>query len=148
MMRDERGTTMVEVGLVLAVLAILAAAVAPAVSGALDAVRVDAAAADVRAGLHLARMAARTRLLPHALQLAPDGRAWTVVEDPAGEARVVHGPSSLPGGVVAEANATIQFSPKGFAVPFGTITVRHGSEARRLIVNLLGRVRFAVGEAP
>jgi type II secretory pathway pseudopilin PulG len=140
--------TLVELGVVLAVVAVTSAAVAPAVSGGLAAVRVQAATADVRSGLHLARMGARVRLLPHALRLAPDGRSWSVIEDPAGEARVVHGPTELPAGVVATANATVQFSAKGFATPFGTITLRQDQEARRLIVNLLGRVRMAMGEGP
>ena len=91
--RGERGMTLVELGLVLAVVAVTGAVVTPVVSGGLAAVRVQAATADVRSGLHLARMNARVRLLPHALRLAPDGRSWSVIEDPAGEARVVHGPT-------------------------------------------------------
>jgi hypothetical protein len=49
---------------------------------------------------------------------------------------------------MATSNVTIQFSPKGFAVPAGTITIRSGGETRRIVVNLLGRARIADGEAP
>jgi hypothetical protein len=79
----------------------------------------------------------------HALVIEPDGRGFRIVEDPGGRAVTVAGPSALPDGAVASANTTIRFSPKGFAVPFGTVTVRAGADVRRVIVNLLGRVRVA-----
>jgi Tfp pilus assembly protein FimT len=62
---------------------------------------------------------------------------WLVIE-----------PSALVDGVVSSGNTTIRFSPKGFAVPFGTLTVRAGGEVRRVIINILGRVRIATGEPP
>ena len=82
------------------------------------------------------------------LVIEADGRGFRVVEDPGGAARTVYGPVILVDAVVAEANTIIRFSPRGFAVPAGTITVRSGGEVRRVIVSLLGRVRIASGEPP
>ena len=58
------------------------------------------------------------------------------------------GPLGLVDGTVVSSNATIHFSPKGFAVPAGTITITSGREVRRLVVNILGRVRIASGPPP
>jgi hypothetical protein len=57
----------------------------------------------------------------------------------------VFGPVDLGPDVVASSNVTIRFSARGFAVPAGTITVRSGPVTRRVIVNLIGRVRIAPG---
>jgi hypothetical protein len=84
----------------------------------------------------------------HALFIEPDGRGFRLVADPGGSAETVDGPHHLVDGTVATSNVTIQFSPKGFAVPAGTITIRSGEETRRIVVNLLGRARIAIGEPP
>ncbi len=55
-------------------------------------------------------------------------------------------PSLLVDGAVASGHTTIRFSPKGFAVPFGTITLRSERETRRLVVNILGRIRMDYGK--
>ena len=84
----------------------------------------------------------------HALVLEPDGGGFRIVADPGGDAQTVEGPHRLVDGAVATSNVTIQFSPKGFAVPAGTITIRSGGETRRIVVSLLGRARVAAGEDP
>lgn len=147
-MGEERGVTLVELIAGLAILALAIGLGAPILGGALSALRVHGATADLYGAIHLAKSRARTTGVMHALVLEPDGRAFRIVEDPAGVERTVIGPSSLVEGVIATSNATIRFSPKGFAVPFGTITVRSDGEVRRLIVNILGRVRVASGEPP
>ncbi|HSE96395.1 MAG TPA: GspH/FimT family protein [Methylomirabilota bacterium] len=147
-MRNQQGMTALEVLLVLAVLALGAGAATPSLSGALGGVRVHGAAADLYGAAHLTRSYAWATGQMHALVIGADGRTFRVVEDPGGAARTVYGPAVLVDAVVAEANTTIRFSPRGFAVPAGTITVRSGGEVRRVIVSLLGRVRIASGEAP
>jgi Tfp pilus assembly protein FimT len=142
-MRGERGATLVELMTVLAVLATGVGLVLPSLGALLPALRLHGAAAEVHAAVHLARGRARATGVMHALVVEPGGRALRVVEDPTGAARTVAGPVALVGGVVASANTTIRFSPKGFAVPFGTITVVSEDRVRYVIVNLLGRVRVA-----
>jgi prepilin-type N-terminal cleavage/methylation domain-containing protein len=144
----ERGVTLVELATVLAVLAVGAGLIAPEAGRALSSYHATGAARDLYGALHLTRTRARTTGVMHALVVERDGRTVRIVEDPTGDARTVVGPWRLLEGVVASGNTTIRFSPKGFAVPFGTITVRAGDETRRLVVNLLGRVRMDDGRIP
>jgi prepilin-type N-terminal cleavage/methylation domain-containing protein len=143
MRRTQRGITLVEVVLVLLVLGILMGAAVPTVGAALDGFRATGAAADLYAAVYLTKARARATGVTHALVLEPDGRGFRVVADPAGAAQTVEGPHPLVDGAVAANNVTIQFSSKGFAVPAGTITIRSAGETRRLVVNILGRVRIA-----
>jgi hypothetical protein len=99
------------------------------------------------AAIHLTRGLARASGVVHALVVEGGGLAYRIVEDPGGRSRTVVGPEPILDGVVVSGNTTIRFSPKGFAVPFGTITVRAGEETRRLVVNILGRVRVDSGPA-
>lgn len=141
-MRSERGFTLVELGIVLAVMAVGVGLTAPELGRVVPMLRVQSAAQDLYGAVHLTKSRARATGVMHALVIEPEGRAFRVVEDPAGAARTVVGPTTLVDGVVVSGNTTIRFSPKGFAVPFGTITVRSGSEVRRVVVNILGRVRM------
>jgi prepilin-type N-terminal cleavage/methylation domain-containing protein len=145
-----RGVTLVELAVVLAILGAGIGAAVPTVSRALDRYRVVGAASDLYGALHLTRARARQTGVMHALVIdPPDGQTFRIVEDPTGEARTVAGPRTLVGGVAVSGNTTIRFSPKGFAVPFGTITVRGtDGEVRRLVVNILGRVRVEDGLPP
>jgi Tfp pilus assembly protein FimT len=140
--------TLAEVVAALLVLALLAGVAAPGVNAALEGYRAGGAVAELYGAVHLTRARARTAGVMHALVLDPAGRTFRVVEDPGGTARTVEGPHRLVDGAIATSNAVIRFSPKGFAVPAGTITVRSGGETRRLVVNLLGRIRIALGEDP
>jgi prepilin-type N-terminal cleavage/methylation domain-containing protein len=144
-----RGVTLVELAVVLAILGAGIGVAVPAVGRVLDRYRVVGAAGDLYGALHLTRARARQTGVMHALVIDPDGRTFRVVEDPTGEARTVGAPRALVDGVAVSGNTTIRFSPKGFAVPFGTITVRStDGEVRRLVVNILGRVRVEDGPPP
>jgi type II secretory pathway pseudopilin PulG len=135
--------TIVELVVVLGLLALGVAGSVPTAGGIVTRLRVEGAVADLYAAIHLTRARARATGVMHALE--PDGRTFRIEEDPAGAPRTVVGPLRLIEGVSATGNVTLRFSPKGFAVPFGTITVRAGPETRRLVVNILGRVRVATG---
>ena len=144
----QRGVTLVEVVVVLAVLGILMAGAVPTVGAALEGYRAGGATADLYAAVHLTKARARAQGVTHALVLERDGQGFRIVADPHGGAQTVEGPHRLVDGAVATNNITIQFSPKGFAVPAGTITIRSGGETRRIVVNILGRARIADGEVP
>jgi prepilin-type N-terminal cleavage/methylation domain-containing protein len=143
---EARGVTLVELAVVLAILGVGIGVTVPAVGRALDRYRVVGAASDLYGALHLTRARARQTGVMHALVIDRDGRTFRIVEDPTGQARTVAGPRTLVDGVAVSGNTTIRFSPKGFAVPFGTITVRADDEVRRLVVNILGRVRVEDGK--
>jgi type IV fimbrial biogenesis protein FimT len=144
----QRGVTLVEVMVVLLILGIMIGVSVPTVGTALEAYRATGATADLYAAVHLTKARARSSGVTHALVLEPDGQGFRIVADPDGEARTVEGPHRLVDDAVATSNITIQFSPKGFAVPAGTITIRSGGETRRVVVNLLGRARIDTGENP
>lgn len=146
MRHDARGVTMAELMVVLLVMALLGGIAIPTVGAALDDYRGHGATADLFAAVHLTRARARATGVTHGLLLDAGGRAFRVVADPGGAAETVEGPHGLVDGAVATQNASIRFSPKGFAVPAGTITIRSGSDVRRIVVNLLGRARIAPGE--
>jgi type IV fimbrial biogenesis protein FimT len=145
MRKTQQGITLVEVVVVLLVLGILTGAGVPTVGAALDGFRATGATADLYAAVQLTKARARATGVTHALVLDADGRAFRIVEDPAGAAKTVEGPHPLVEGARATNNVTIQFSSKGFAVPAGTITVRSAGETRRIVVSILGRVRIAIG---
>ncbi len=137
--------TLVELAAVLAAMALVMTSSRVALDGALSGARAAGATQDLYAALHLTKARARATGVMHALVIESGGHAFRIVEDPTGTRRTVLGPEPLGDEVVASGNSTIRFSPKGFAVPFGTITVRTGSETRRLVVNILGRVRIDRG---
>jgi type IV fimbrial biogenesis protein FimT len=148
-MRDRQcGVALVEVVVVLLVVGILMGAAVPTVGAALEAYRAGGATGDLYAAVHLTKARARALGVTHALVLDPDGRGFRIVADPSGTAQTVDGPHRLVDGAVASNNITIQFSPKGFAVPAGTITIRSGGETRRIVVNILGRARVVIGGNP
>lgn len=142
------GVTLVEVAVVLVVVGILIGAVVPTVGAALEGYRAGGATADVYAAVHLTKARARATGVMHALVIEADGQGFRIVADPNGGAQTVDGPHRLVDGAVATSNVEIHLSPKGFAVPAGTITIRSGGETRRIIVNILGRARIATGEGP
>jgi len=144
----QRGVTLIEIVVVLVAVGILIGAVVPTVGAALEGYRATGATADLYAAVHLTKARARASGVMHALVIEPDGQGFRIVADPNGAEQTVDGPHGLVDGAVATSNAEIHFSPKGFAVPAGTITVRSGGETRRIIVNILGRARIATGEAP
>jgi Tfp pilus assembly protein FimT len=145
--RDARGVTLVELATVLAVMALGVGATALALDHVLPGYRAAGTTSTLYAAIHLTRGLARASGVVHALVIESGGLAYRIVEDPGGRPRTVVGPEPILDGVVVSGNATIRFSPKGFAVPFGTITVRAGEETRRLVVNILGRVRVDSGPA-
>jgi len=144
--RAECGVTLVELTVVLAAMALGIGTARVVMDRALPVARVTGATQDLYGAVLLTKARARSTGVMHALVLERGGRAYRIVEDPAGHPRTVAGPQPLVEGVTASGNATIRFSPKGFAVPFGTITVRAGGETRRLVVNILGRVRVESGQ--
>jgi type IV fimbrial biogenesis protein FimT len=144
----QHGLTLVEVAVVLAAIAVLVGSAVPTVGAALEGYRAGGATADLYAAVHLTKARARATGVMHALVIEPDGRGFRIVADPGGAAQTVDGPHRLVDGAVASSNVEIHLSPKGFAVPAGTITVRSGGETRRIIVNILGRARIAAGEDP
>ena len=147
MARNERGVTLVELAAVLSVLVVGIGLAVTTLERTLALLRADGGAQVLYGAIHLTKARARATGVMHALVIERNGRGFRIVENPTRAARTVVGPVRLMPNVRASANTTIRFSPKGFAVPMGTVTVRADTEVRRVIVNIVGRVRIAKGEA-
>ena len=145
-MRSSRGSTLLDLLVALAILSAGIGAVAPLAHRAIAGVRLHGATVELYGAVHATRARARVSSRFCALVIEDGGRAFRIVEDSGGANLTVAGPWRIAEGVVAQSNVTIRFSPKGFAVPFGTITLQsEEGGVRYLVVNILGRVRVAPG---
>jgi type IV fimbrial biogenesis protein FimT len=157
----ERGVTLIETMIVIAVTVIIAAAAAPSLTRLIDARRLDAAANELAGDIQFVRTEAVARNRPVRLSLhggaAPS--CWIVHTGAAAQCScAAQGPAICIGGAVqiktvnlpatdrvglASNVASMLFDPlHGTATPTGTLRVTdaNGSEVRH-IVNVMGRAR-------
>jgi type IV fimbrial biogenesis protein FimT len=164
----QRGATLTELVVVLAIMAILAAFAIPDMQDMLDRRRLDTAAFDLFGAIDLTRAQAVARgdqvqLVP----LEPRGedwtRGWVVYVDGDGDRRpgpgeeviASHGP--VADGIIVTFNFTsnkaphyIAYSAAGrscrdtssLAARWGTISLHQGGNIRRIKINMLGRSRL------
>ena len=160
-MKKQRGITLVESCVTLAVAAIVATGAAPSMQQLLDARRLDGAASQLASDLQFTRISAmaRNQRVRFSLQADATGSCYVIhtgsadacrcgesgpaiCENAASEIRTVRLP--LSDRVLVKANvASILFDPvHGTSTPTGTVRVI-GSNGRELrqIVNVMGRVR-------
>ncbi len=162
------GATLAELAVVLAIAAVAFAVAAPDLHALVTAQQLKAASSELYDAISHTRAQAiarneRVRLLPRDPAGADWSRGWTVFIDrdgdrapgPPDDVLAVHGP--LPQGV------RIAFSFTGSAAPqyiayngagrscsdggsnasrFGTLSLFHGAQVRRIKINMLGRVRM------
>ncbi len=157
---DSRGITLLEIAVVLAVTAIVAATAAPGLAGLFTARRLEGAATGLAADLQFARNEAitRNRSLRLSVRSSADATCWIVHTGAAGDcacaaAGIVCAPGAsairsvvLPVGerVSVSANvASIVFDPlHGTSTPTGTLRlVDARGRAVQHVVNVVGRVR-------
>jgi len=160
-MKKQRGITLVESCVTLAVAAIVAAGAVPSMEQLLDARRLDGAASQLLSDLQFTRISAmaRNQRIRFSLQADAMGSCYVIhtgsadacrcgesgpaiCENAASEIRTVRLP--LSDRVLVKANvASILFDPvHGTSTPTGTVRVigSNGREVRQ-IVNVMGRVR-------
>ncbi len=136
------GTTLVDLLLVTAILALLAAVAVPRVAAILDGARVRTARSDLHAALDRARGAAIR--LGTGVELRDDGTGRVLVPDPPDTVPVWSGPSAASRGVTqAGWNAPLAFGPAGLATGAGnrTVMLRRGSVQVQVVISRLGRIR-------
>jgi type IV fimbrial biogenesis protein FimT len=159
--RRQRGLTLLELGVVVAIAAIVAAAAAPSFSALIDSRRLDSAATRLAADIQLVRgeAIARNRSLRLSVVSSADASCWIVHTGAAtdcrcgidagavcvGDARAIKGvvlPSSERVSVAGNV-ASIAFDPlHGTSTPTGTLRLV-GARGRAVhhVVNVVGRVR-------
>ncbi len=139
-----RGTTLLELLLVLTILAVLSAVTLPAIGSLRDQLAVDQAAALV-AGAHArARLVASVERRVTVLTLTPDSLVLRAVEGSADTIeRWRSGGPAKAGVAVTGFPRAITFAPTGigFGVANGSYRLTRGSATRQVIVSRYGRVR-------
>ncbi|HSC62570.1 MAG TPA: GspH/FimT family pseudopilin [Caldimonas sp.] len=159
--RRQRGLTLLELAIVVAIVAIVAAAAVPSFSALIEARRLDSAATRLAADVQLARSEAIARNRPLRLSLLAGAGAtcWIVHSGASADCRCSDGAGAVCGGsarlvtgvVLADRErvgvtgnvASIAFDPlHGTSTPTGTLRIvgaRGG--AVHHVVNVVGRVR-------
>lgn len=165
--RPQRGVTLTEACIVMAVTSILASTAAPSMQTALDNRRLDGAATQLATDIQFVRSTAVARNVPVRLsvQAVPDGSCWVVHTGNAADCRCgAAGPAACGGGaqqiktvrlgsadrVAVGGNVgSLLFDPlHGTASPTGTLRLT-GADGRAVhhVVNVMGRVRSCSPQA-
>ena len=160
-LNGQRGVTLVEASVVVAVLAIVASAAAPGMRGLIDTRRLDGAATQLATDIHYVRTEAVARNQP--VRLSFHTQAWgncyvvhtgaradcrcnasgaATCAAPSQQIKTVALAGSDAVGVQANVNS-ILFDPlHGTSTPTGTLkVVSHSGRAVHHVVNVMGRVR-------
>ena len=165
--RRQRGVTLVEAGVVLAVTVILATTAAPGLQGLIDARRLDGAATLLATDIQLARTETVARNQPLRLSFypSPAGSCYVIHTGAAAQCRCdADGPAQCEGDAreirtvtIASAErlalqsnvASVLFDPlHGTATPTATLRVLGaGDRAVHHVINILGRVRSCSPQA-
>jgi type II secretory pathway pseudopilin PulG len=135
-----RGMSLVEAGLVVAVIAVLSLILIPPVNEAQQSFGLTAAALQVRTELHRARILAITRNQDCRLRVTSPRSYLIECQTPDWIPIAFH---DLPESYTVAANNRPEFHPLGNVGPMATITVSDAAGRRmRLIVSRSGRIRM------
>jgi type IV fimbrial biogenesis protein FimT len=107
LMRRDRGMTLVELMVVLAIIAVGATLAAPGMAQVVASYRVRSAAEDMLSGLNFARTEALRRNTPVSFTLTPGGSGWAVRQVSSGTALLTRSDNESPGTSVASANSAL-----------------------------------------
>ena len=166
-MKGARGVVLVELLTVLAITAVLLALALPDLGALLRRQQLRAAVADLAGALALTRAQALARagtveLVPLESGGSDWSRGWIVLVDrdadrrPGGGDEIVAVHAALPKGMTLTAAFSSHQTPdyiafnsggrgcsadSALAARFGSLTLRAGGEQRKIIVNMLGRIR-------
>ena len=141
--RNERGHSLLELSVAIALIAVFAAMAVPQLASAGTRFRERAAVAEFAAELRTARMLALTRRIRVDAYIAPDGRSVTLTA--AGDPEAVLRTYPLPQGSLTvegwPSERTIRFQPSGRSASPATIVLRgHQGSRWEITVSIAGRV--------
>jgi Tfp pilus assembly protein FimT len=157
MRRDEAGITLIEIAVVLVVVALLSAAIFPALGNVLQIMRSKGAAEEIASAVRLARQYAITRGNPHCIQFSNSPNTVFTIYQDAGCTSIVPGHDnrtiSHEFAVVSPNNLSIVFNAVGNVTNFppGNPSVTLGVDTvpsvclSSVLVTLFGGVRVTHG---
>ena len=130
--RGEGGVTLIEVAVVMAIVAIMALFLAPAIGQWVDNFRIRQAARDISSTLQQAKMKAISTKTQHTVTFDIDNDTYLL----SGESEA----ETVPRGVDIEAGGTVSFDPNGTSSG-GSITIKN-KEGKQYNINInsVGRV--------
>jgi prepilin-type N-terminal cleavage/methylation domain-containing protein len=146
MQRREGGVTLIEVAVVMAIVAIMALFLAPAIGEWVDNFRIRQAARDISSTLQLAKMKAITKRLEYNVVFNVDSNTFHQERnDPSLGWTLEEGVHKAPRGVNIDTNLaseTFQFNPNG-TCSSGSITVDNKQDKQyKVVVSRTGRIRI------
>jgi prepilin-type N-terminal cleavage/methylation domain-containing protein len=138
--RREKGVTLIELVVVMAIIGIMALFMAPAIGEWVDNYRIRQAARDIASTLQLAKMQAVSTRLPDAVNFTLADGTYGITPLPAGGSN-----SQVPKGVtIAAGSATsISFNPDGTSPINGTITINN-AKGKQYQISVLATGRIGI----
>ena len=143
--RGQKGVTLIELVVVMAIVAIMALFMAPAIGEWVDNFRIKQAARDIASTLQLAKMHAVSTHQPHQVNFTPADGTYGIAPLPPGGSN-----SQLPKGVtiVTGSATSISFNPDGTSSVNGTMTIKNTKDKQyQVSVSATGRIQMQeIGE--
>jgi len=136
--RGQKGVTLIELVVVMAIVAIMALFMAPAIGEWVDNFRIRQAARDISSTLQQAKMQAISTRQPHSVTFTPGADIYQITPVTAGG-----GGAQLPKGVTIVSGSTISFSADGTSPLNGTITINNTKGKQyQVSVSATGRIQM------
>ena len=136
--RGAKGVTLIELVVVMAIVAIMALFMAPAIGEWVDNFRIRQAARDISSTLQQAKMQAISTRQPHSVTFTPGADIYQITPVTAGG-----GGAQLPKGVTIVSGSTITFSADGTSPVNGIITINNTKGKQyQVSVSATGRIQM------
>ncbi|MCJ7547778.1 MAG: GspH/FimT family pseudopilin [Deltaproteobacteria bacterium] len=138
--RREKGVTLIELAVVMAIVAIMGLFLAPAIGEWVDNFRIRQAARDIASTLQMAKMQTISTRQPHAVNFTLTDGTYGITPLSPGESN-----SQVPKGVTIKAGSanSISFNPDGTSPVNGTITINN-AKGKQYQVSVLATGRIQI----
>ncbi len=138
--RWQKGVTLIELVVVMAIVAIMGLFMAPAIGEWIDNFRIRQAARDIASTLQMAKMQTISSRQPHAVNFTLTDGTYVISPLPPGESN-----SQVPKGVTIKSDSatSISFNPDGTSPVNGTVTIKNAKGKQyQISVAATGRIQI------